>query len=158
MSNSWPGEAPSPINFKKGQVIYTEGEQPHYVYLIKSGSISLVKENEGRLIVIAKLRKQDFLGLDSFFANELRKDTAIATEDCEAYIIKRQDLNTAMKDFPEWVKSLMKTMGERLEGTMDVLRAHKIFDDSDGISLEFLPEEEVQFKKSIESYKKRKNL
>lgn len=158
MSNSWPGEGPTPVDFKKGQVLYTEGEQSHFVYLIKSGSVSLVKENDDRLIVIAKLAKQSFVGLDSYFANESRKDTAIATEDTEAFVIKRQDLNSAMKSFPDWVRNLMKTMGERLESTMDVLRAHKIFDDSDGVSLEFQPEEEVHFKKAILEYKKKKGL
>lgn len=157
MSDFLNKEGPRPVKFKKGQVLYTEGEPSNYVYLIKSGIVKLIKEDGGRLIAIARLKEKEFIGLESFFADAGRKESAVAVEETQAFMIKRSDLKTSMKSCPDWMNDLMKIMGERLENTMDILRAHQISDDLDE-GYGFGPDEEVKIKKSIEEYKKKKSI
>lgn len=150
-------DGPKSVKFKKGQVLYVEGEPSNYVYLIKSGIVKLIKEDTGRLISIARLKDKEFIGLESFFADASRKESAVAVEETNAFMIKRSDLKASMKSCPDWMNDLMKIMGERLENTMDILRAHQISDDLDD-GFGFGPDEEVKIKKSIEEYRKKKNI
>ncbi|EQC47081.1 cyclic nucleotide-binding domain protein [Bacteriovorax sp. BSW11_IV] len=157
MNDFLNNEGPKPIKFKKGQVLYVEGEPSNYVYLIKSGIVKLIKEDAGRLVAIARLKDKEFIGLESFFSDSSRKESAVAVEETNAFMIKRNDLKGAMKTCPEWMNDLISLMSGRLENTMDILRAHRISDDLEQ-GFGFGQDEEVKIKKSLEEYKKKKGL
>ena len=38
-----------PIHYKKGQVIFAEGEASTFLYIVAIGDVAIVKENKGRV-------------------------------------------------------------------------------------------------------------
>lgn len=158
MSDEKESNFDKPLVYKKGQVIFAEGETSSYLYLVNYGEITILKEDGQRLQPISQVKDKEFLGELSIFVDELRSATAIATEDTEVYIIKKSEVKHVMKNCPEWVGNIMATLCERLNHSNEVLREHRIMSESLQKFSELNPQEIVKIKKSIEEYRVRRGL
>jgi CRP/FNR family transcriptional regulator, cyclic AMP receptor protein len=147
-----------PLLYKKGQVIFAEGENSSYLYLINYGEITVVKDDGQRLIPISQVKDKEFLGEQSIFVDEVRSTTAIATKDSEVYIIKKSEVKHVMKNCPEWVGNIMATLCERLNHSNEVLREHRIMSESLQKFSDLNPQEIVKIKKAIDDYRSRRGL
>lgn len=158
MSDS-SGNFDKPIKYKKGQVIFAEGEASSFLYIVISGEIRIFKEEKSRLIPITTVGPQDFIGELSMFNDEPRSATAIATKDSELMIIKKSDIRKVLRSCPEWVSNIMITISDRLRNTVEVLREHRIIDDlNPGNSTPVSEQDLATFQGSVESYRSRRGL
>ncbi|MBT3585122.1 MAG: cyclic nucleotide-binding domain-containing protein [Halobacteriovoraceae bacterium] len=147
-----------PIDFKKGTVIFAEGEDSNFLYLIKSGEVRIFKKNQEKLIPITVVRDQEFIGELSMFSDEKRSATAVATQDSTLVMVKKNDIRKVLKTCPEWVTNIMVTISDRLRNSVDMLREHKIVDDVIDMGNELTPKEEKDYLKKISDYMTRKGI
>jgi CRP/FNR family cyclic AMP-dependent transcriptional regulator len=148
-----------PINFKKGQVIFAEGEASSYLYIVVSGEVRIFKEQSGKLMPITVVGPRDFIGELSMFNEESRSATAIATKDSTLMIIKKTDIRKVLRSCPEWVSDIMITISDRLRSTVEVLREHRIVDDLNPGENEQLSAQDLKaFQSSVASYRSRRGL
>lgn len=148
-----------PVAFKKGQVIFAEGEASSYLYIVVSGEVRIFKETKGKLMPITVVGPQDFIGELSMFNDEPRSATAIATKDSQLMLIKKTDIRKVLRSCPEWVSNIMITISDRLRSTVEVLREHKIVDDIGAGGHEpVAPQDLKEYQKSVESYRSRRGL
>jgi CRP-like cAMP-binding protein len=148
-----------PISYKKGQVIFAEGEASSYLYIVVSGEIRIFKEEKSRLIPISTVSSQDFIGELSMFSDDPRSATAIATQDTKLMIIKKSDIRKVLRSCPEWVSNIMITISDRLRSTVEVLREHRIVDDlNPGNSEPISDQDMAKFQGSVEAYRSRRGL
>lgn len=147
-----------PVSFKKGQVIFAEGEASSYLYIVVKGEVRVFKENSGKLMPITIVGPQDFIGELSMFNDEPRSATAIATQDTELMIIKKSDIRKVLRSCPEWVTNIMVTISDRLRSTVEVLREHRIVDDMKSDSDQLGPQELKDLKENVEAYRSRRGL
>ena len=146
-----------PVQFKKGKVLFAEGEPSSFLYIVLSGEVRIFKENKSRLIPISVIKEKDFIGELSMFNDEPRSATAIATEQTEVMIIKKAEIRKVIKECPDWVTNIMVTLSDRLRNTVDVLREHRIEDDMQEAK-PLSDQDMAEFQKSIEEYKTRRGL
>lgn len=147
-----------PVEYKEGTVIYTEGEPSSFLYIVVTGEIRIFKEDQGRLIPISICRDKDFIGELSIFNDAARSVTAIATTATTVIMIKKTDIRKVIKDCPDWVSNIMITLSDRLRGSTDMLREHRIVDDITDYGGELEAKDEKYFRKLINDYRKRRGL
>ena len=146
------------VHFKKGQVIFAEGEKPAYLYIIVSGKVRVFKEDGKKLLPINLLTEKDFIGELSMFDDQVRSATAIASQDCEIILIKRSDIRKVLKDCPDWVPNIMMTISERLRETVEMMRDHRIINDFQDDGGELGQDELSEYMGSITEYRARSNI
>lgn len=148
-----------PVAFKKGQVIFAEGEASSYLYIVISGEVRIFKETKGKLMPITVVGPKDFIGELSMFNDEPRSATAIATKDSQLMLIKKSDIRKVLRSCPEWVSNIMITISDRLRSTVEVLREHKIVDDlGNGNNEPLSPQDLKEFQNGVASYRSRRGL
>lgn len=78
--------------FKKGSVIFQEGEHPKGVYLIAKGRVKQYKSNEFAKELVTGLYKEgDFFGHIAVIENQSYSETCEVLEDVEAYFVSKED-------------------------------------------------------------------
>lgn len=78
--------------FKKGDVIFSKGDEPLYIYIVKAGVVEIVASGEG-----VSLRKEAIdvggcFGVIALMAVQRYAATAMAAEDTELMVLSRQGL------------------------------------------------------------------
>lgn len=78
--------------YKKKEVIFHAGDQPHYVYFLAGGSIKTYKTNdEGKDFITHVFGAGDFFGHAPLFENKSYADTAVVLEESEIIKIPKED-------------------------------------------------------------------
>ena len=144
------------VLFKKDQIIFAEGDASLYMYIVKTGKVRVVKGIDESFIPISVLGPQEFIGELSLFDDKTRTTTAIAEEDSELIAFRKSHLKKVVRQCPEWVENIMRTLCDRLRSSITMLRDHKIVDDQDPAN-ELLPEKEAQIKRALNQYLQEKD-
>lgn len=74
--------------YDKGEVLFSEGEMPTYIYLLEKGEISLVKSGTDCEVEIMEHKKGDIVGLDLIFDNKKCTYSAIVKTSSELHIVE----------------------------------------------------------------------
>lgn len=83
--------------YKKRELIYLEGQYPAELYLIKSGRIKTFRTNrEGKEFTLGFHGENDFVGFIPLIENNQSRESAVAIEDSELYIIPKEDFLTIL--------------------------------------------------------------
>ncbi|MEP7106648.1 MAG: response regulator [Ferruginibacter sp.] len=79
-------------NYRKKQIVYSEGNHPNRLYYVVKGKVKAYKRNEdGKELVTDLYSAGDFLGYIAMVEGTVYKDTAEALEDTELAIIPIED-------------------------------------------------------------------
>ena len=102
--------------FKKGDVIFRQGDYSEVMYDIAKGKVGVFADYETETVQqLAELKAGDFLGEMGMIEVYPRSATAVALEDDTALTeIGEDDLNEFFKDKPEKLLQIMKQMSARL--------------------------------------------
>lgn len=109
--------------FTDGQVIFTDGANGDWMYVVESGEVEISKIVGGRKIVIETMKPGDLFGEMAYIDKTPRSATATARGTTEVGIIDRQffdqEFNKLSADFQQMLKlvayRLRKTTGKLLE-------------------------------------------
>ena len=107
-------------NYKRKQVIYSEGNHPSRLFYIVSGKVKTFKtNNDGKELTVSLFAKGDFLGYTALLEASVYKETAEAMEDTEVAIIPREDLESLINNSKEvtnkFIQLLAKNISEKEE-------------------------------------------
>lgn len=109
--------------FEDGEVIFADGANGDWMYVVESGEVEISKIVDGRKIVIETLKPGDLFGEMAYIDKTPRSATATARGTTEVGIIDRQffdrEFNKLSADFQQMLKlvayRLRKTTGKLLE-------------------------------------------
>ncbi len=112
--------------FQDGQVIFKEGANGDWIYVVDEGKIELSKQVEGRKVVIEILNPGDIFGEMAYIDKTPRSATATAVGTTVVGILDRdffdKEFNKLSKDFQQ----MLKTVAFRLRKTTEMsLEAQK---------------------------------
>ncbi|HEX4924562.1 MAG TPA: Crp/Fnr family transcriptional regulator [Bdellovibrionales bacterium] len=96
------------------ELLFREGDPSDAMYVVKSGRLSVFKAKGKAEIQLAELGPGAMLGEMAFFDNKPRSASAKATQDSEVIILPFKALYAQFKTFPEWLKSVVKTINDHL--------------------------------------------
>ena len=113
----------SDINyFKRGEVIYHEGNYPNKLFFIKKGKVKTFKSNDaGKELTIDLLNEGDFLGYTALIEVSKYKESAEAIDDCELCIIPKEDFELLMNNNIEVAKKFIKLLAKNVSAKEDQL-------------------------------------
>jgi len=78
--------------YKRKQVIFSEGNHPHYLFYVAKGKIKAFKTSEdGKELIVGLYAKGEFMGYTALLEDATYKVTAEAMEDSEIDIVSKKD-------------------------------------------------------------------
>ena len=115
--------------FPNQSILFAEGEQSNYLYIIKEGIVLLLKNENKKLKKLEVLGPQDIIGLNSLIKDCLHENTAISLSKVELMKIKKTEVNTILSKCAPWISDLLKVISQRLETTYKIINEHNIEED-----------------------------
>lgn len=110
--------------FKKGELIYLEGEIGKNIYIIESGLVKLYRSNkEGNQYILRLLKAGDFFGELVLFKNEELSSSAEAVGECTICMLPKNELEKLIKSSPELSYKLLSAITSRLNKTENKLQS-----------------------------------
>lgn len=90
----------SPSQYRKKEVIFHEGDEPQYVFLLNKGKVKVYKtHDDGKEYITNVYKDGDFFGHMSLFEAQPYSDSAIVLEDSEIVKVPKDDfLNLIYKN------------------------------------------------------------
>ncbi len=111
------------MTFPAGKVIFSRGDPGDAIYVIVRGVAEVsVKNDTGEKMVLETVKPGEFFGEISLLDAGPRTATVTATEDLEALVIDRGDLEEFLKLRPAAAMDLLTAAGKRLRESANILR------------------------------------
>lgn len=102
--------------FKKGQLIFSEGNQPHGIFCIYSGKVKIHKMgDEGKDQIVRLAKSSNIIGYRSIFNNNTYYASATAIEDTEVCFISKTFITELIKNNNTLTFTLMNLLSEDLK-------------------------------------------
>jgi CRP/FNR family transcriptional regulator, polysaccharide utilization system transcription regulator len=102
--------------YKKGQIIYTEGNKPTGVYCIREGKIKVYKNNQdGKQHITRIVNPGEFLGLKALLSGNNHSVSAASLEDSWACFITKADFFQLMIKYSDFTRSLILALSKLLD-------------------------------------------
>lgn len=113
--------------FKRGEVVFREGEPAAAVHCIQIGAVKLYKlGREGEEVVIRLLGPGDIMGYRPLLANDMFAATAVALEDTTVCTVSRELLMTALRESPDLALRVMEKLASELRVSEDQMVARVV--------------------------------
>lgn len=102
--------------FKKGQVIFYEGNYPHGMYCIYQGKVKISKlGDEGKEQIVRFAGEGELLGYRSSLSGESYKATATAMEDCYVCHVPKDKFNEALNNNSDFALGIIRLLSDDLK-------------------------------------------
>lgn len=102
--------------YKRGQIIFYEGNRPFGIYCVTQGKIKLSKTTpDGKSYIVKIAKDGDLLGYRSFFTHEKYTATAEALEDATICFLDRSLFMDALRRYPQFALDILERMGQELK-------------------------------------------
>ena len=107
-------------NYKKKQVIYTEGNHPSRLFYIVKGKVKTYKtNNDGKELTVGLFNEGDFLGYTALLEETVYKETAEAIDETELAIIPKDEFDVLINNNREvthkFIQLLARNISEKEE-------------------------------------------
>jgi CRP/FNR family cyclic AMP-dependent transcriptional regulator len=110
------------VNLAAGQSFFNRGDPGDSMYVVCRGVVEMwFKNDQGDRIVLETARAGDFFGEISLLDGGPRNASALATEDTEALVVDRGDLDEFFRLRPAAALDLLTATGRRMRETATLL-------------------------------------
>ena len=101
--------------YKKKQLVFKEGQNPHYLYYIIKGKIKTFKTHEdGKDLVMDLYNSGDFFGYTTLLEGGAYKENAETMEECELALIPRKDFEDLVNTNPAVAKKFISLLAKNV--------------------------------------------
>ena len=110
------------ITYKKGDIIFNEGEIGNSLYIIRSGFVKVSKKQEDTEQIIAYISHGNYFGEMALIEDEKRSATISAFTKTEVIQVLKDDFNDLLDKDSEMSEKIKEIIIERKLNTFEVLR------------------------------------
>ncbi len=107
--------------YEKGRVVFSEGDRGDYMYIVQSGAVEIVGENNGRRELLAVMETGDFFGEMALIDGSPRSATAVTLSKCRLLPVDKTSLGNRVSRDHALVTRLMEVFAFRLARTNTLL-------------------------------------
>ncbi|MDP3048677.1 MAG: Crp/Fnr family transcriptional regulator [Thermodesulfovibrionales bacterium] len=112
-----------PANFKKKEVIFSEGDSSDWLYIVTKGKVKITKLSQnGREIILEIISPMDFFGGVAVIRGFPYPANAVAMDDAEVLKISRSNLMRILDRFPNLMYCMAMNIGDRIKGSHEALK------------------------------------
>ena len=109
-------ENKSHILYKKGEIIFYEGNFPHGLFCIHQGKIKISKLGEsGKEQIVRFAKEQEIIGYRSLLSNESYYATATVMQDVMACFIPKSSLFETLRNNPDFSMKTIQLLSNNLK-------------------------------------------
>jgi CRP-like cAMP-binding protein len=110
------------FQYAKGDIIYREGDNSNYIYLITEGIVKNYKlDEDGKELITALYKEDDLFGYTSFINNLSYQESATAINDTKLVGISKNDLKDILDNNHNITLELIELLTENLSNVKDQL-------------------------------------
>ncbi|WP_055444507.1 response regulator [Lacinutrix himadriensis] len=111
-----------PFTFKKGEIIYTEGQNSNYIFLVTKGVVKCYKfDEQGKELITALHKEDDLFGYTSFIQNIPYQESAGVIKDAELAGISKEQLADILNSNHKITLELIQLLTDDLKGVKNQL-------------------------------------
>lgn len=121
----------APVFYREGEVLFAQGDNSRYLYIVKSGKVALIKANNNHLHIIKICGEKEILNEVSVLTKKPLDYSAVARSQVEVVLVEQKDILTVIKNSPDWVPEIFQTLCERLKSTEEMILEHNLQDSGD---------------------------
>jgi CRP/FNR family transcriptional regulator, anaerobic regulatory protein len=104
------------VSFKKGEIIYRQGETSESLYVVHSGKVRIYRLSEsGKEQIVRILNPGDFTGELALFKEDVHESFAEAMVNTDICLINRDDLQEFLMKYPTISLKILTEFSNRLE-------------------------------------------
>jgi CRP-like cAMP-binding protein len=119
------------VEFKKGDVLFEEGEATKDLFIIQKGIVRVYrKATDGGIWPLALVHSGGFVGEMAFFDGKPRSATADAVTDVTVLKLEAVKLEHEIKKLPPWVMVMVKGLAQRVREVNDLVKRNKLVDET----------------------------
>lgn len=116
------------VRYKAGEVIFSQGEAPRFIYIIKKGSVKISLEEHSTQIDPIYFHVGECLGESAVIGIMPHTATAIAREDCQLIVLSRESLMNFFEEDKELfgllILNIARETSRRLHNADEKLRQY----------------------------------
>lgn len=106
---------PTPLKVvKTNTLLFREGDPSECMYVVKTGKLSVYKQKGSSEIELAVIGPGQMIGEMAFFDQKPRSASVKALQDSEVIELPFKPLMAQYATFPEWLKSMVRTINDHL--------------------------------------------
>jgi CRP-like cAMP-binding protein len=108
------------MNFKKGEILYTEKSIANGLFWIVSGTVKIYStDKDSREVILRLATNGDVIGHGFIFGNQIHTDSAKVIEDTRCLFLKEDDFQNLLQTNPGYALLLMKKFGKEIMWTQN---------------------------------------
>ncbi len=110
-----------PIKLSKDAVVFEQGEEAQYIYLVTDGRVAVhYKPYDGPILTVSHVAPGGVFGWSAALGRAIYTSSAVCETDCEIYRIHGRDLQVVCVEHPEIGRPILERMaGVIAEGLRD---------------------------------------
>lgn len=102
--------------YKKKELIYTEGNNPNYLYLLQKGKIKTFRAHEyGKELIITLQKEGDFFGYTALLDETPYNESAEALDDSIVVLIPKEDFYALLNNNHSVMKRFVKLLSNEIQ-------------------------------------------
>ncbi|GGK28019.1 transcriptional regulator [Yeosuana aromativorans] len=110
------------FHYSKGDIIYEEGNNSNYIYLIRKGVVKNFKfDQDGKELTTNLYQEDELFGYTSFMQNIPYQESATAIQDTELVGVSKQELKDVLDNNHKITLELIQLLTDDLSGARDQL-------------------------------------
>ncbi|MEK7990853.1 MAG: cyclic nucleotide-binding domain-containing protein [Thiotrichaceae bacterium] len=102
--------------YEDGHTLFHEGDVGDKLFIVVSGNVQILKNQDGDETAIATLKENNFLGELALFDAETRTATARCIGPCTFLVIERNDMEQLAHEYPAIAFGFIKVLISRMRG------------------------------------------
>jgi len=112
--------------YSDGEVIITQGDSGNCMYVIQSGEVEVIRDNNGKEVRLAIRKEGDFFGEMALFSKELRSATIRALGDTKILTVDRKNLLKSIQKDPSLAFRIIETLSKRIRDLSEEIAPYKL--------------------------------
>lgn len=111
------------VSYGPGQDLFKQGDPGDAAYIILDGEADIIVDTPGGELVVASMKKNDFVGDIAILCDVPRTATVRATKPLSTLVITKDLFFQLVTEFPDMSVAIMRELAQRLHKTTQDLMA-----------------------------------
>jgi CRP-like cAMP-binding protein len=111
--------------YKDGEIIIKQGESGNCMFVIQSGEVEVLQDNNGVKVRLAVRKAGDFFGEMALFSKEVRSASIRALGDARVLTIDRKNLLNSIQKDPSLAFRIIETLSKRIRDLSEEIVSYK---------------------------------
>jgi CRP-like cAMP-binding protein len=112
--------------YNDGAVVIKQGDSGNCMYVIQSGEVEVIRDNNGEEVRLAIRKEGDFFGEMALFSREVRSATIRALGDAKILTVDRKNLLKSIQKDPSLAFRIIETLSKRVRDLSEEIAPYKM--------------------------------